>query len=172
DLAGIHLLDEETGTYNTPFLDESLELIPGYLRQQGILFQADDARLAGRNLQQAREVIAADHQLRMVNRNQGSGTRILIDQLLAGTRPDGYAVQPRSHNAVAAAIVRGSADWGVAIEQVATANMLGFIPLAEEHYDFICPAGRRSREAVELICQLLQDADIRGQLAALGLQAK
>ncbi len=172
DLAGIHLLDDETGTYNTPFLDESLELIPGYLRQQGILFQADDARLAGCNLQQAREVIAADHQLRMVNRNQGSGTRILINQLLAGTRPDGYAVQPRSHNAVAAAIVRGSADWGVAIEQVATANMLGFIPLAEEHYDFVCPAGRRSREAVEVVCQLLQDADIRGQLAALGLQVK
>ncbi|MDP7204342.1 MAG: substrate-binding domain-containing protein, partial [Pirellulaceae bacterium] len=139
---------------------------------QGILFQADDARLAGCDLQQAREVISADQQLRMVNRNQGSGTRVLIDRLLAGTRPDGYAVQPRSHNAVAAAIVRGSADWGVAIEQVATANALGFIPLAEEHYDFVCPTGRRSREAVQLICRLLQDAGIRQQLAALGLQVK
>ena len=73
---------------------------------------------------------------------------------------------------MAAAIVRGSADWGVGIEQVATASMLGFIPLAEEHYDFVCPAARRSREAVELICQLLQDAGIRSQLAALGLKAK
>lgn len=108
----------------------------------------------------------------MVNRNQGSGTRILIDQLLDGARPDGYAVQPRSHNAVAAAIVRGSADWGVAIEQVATASQLGFVPLAEEHYDFITPANRRSRPAVEMICQLLQDDQIRSQLAALGLKAK
>ena len=172
DLAGIHLLDEATGEYNIPFLDDSLLLIPGYLRQQGILFRPDDARLAGNDLDQLRERIATDDQLRMVNRNQGSGTRILIDQLLDGRRPDGYAVQPRSHNAVAAAIVRGSADWGVGIEQVATASMLGFIPLAEEHYDFVCPAARRSREAVELICQLLQDAGIRSQLAALGLTAK
>jgi len=172
DLAGIHLLDEATGEYNIPFLDDSLLLIPGYLRQQGILFRTDDARLAGNDLAQVRERIATDDELRMVNRNRGSGTRILIDQLLAGRQPDGHAVQPRSHNAVAAAIVRGSADWGVGIEQVATASMLGFIPLAEEHYDFVCPAARRSREAVELICQLLQDAGVRSQLAALGLTAK
>ena len=51
----------------------------------------------------------------MVNRNPGSGTRILIDRLLGGARPAGYAVQPKSHNAVAAAVAQGRADWGVAI---------------------------------------------------------
>ena len=52
----------------------------------------------------------------MVNRNTGAGTRLLIDQLLAGARPPGYWNQPRSHNAVAAAVAQGRADWGVAIE--------------------------------------------------------
>ncbi|MFP6648616.1 MAG: molybdopterin biosynthesis protein [Pirellulaceae bacterium] len=172
DLAGIHLLDEASGEYNGPFLDETLQLIPGYLRQQGILFRSDDSRLAGEDLDELRKLITGDERLRMVNRNQGSGTRILIDQLLDGARPDGYAVQPRSHNAVAAAIEQGSADWGVGIEQVARASKLGFVPLAEEHYDFVCPASRRSRPAVEAICQLLQDGTIRDQLAALGLKAK
>ena len=172
DLAGIHLLDEASGEYNKPFLDETLQLIPGYLRQQGILFRSDDPRLAGEDLDELRQRIRGDEALRMVNRNQGSGTRILIDQLLDEARPDGYAVQPRSHNAVAAAIEQGSADWGVGIEQVARESTLGFVPLAEEHYDFVCPASRRSRPAVETICQLLQDVVIRDQLASLGLKAK
>ena len=55
----------------------------------------------------------------MVNRNAGAGTRILIDRLLGAARPAGYGNQPRSHNAVAAAVAQGRADWGVAIEPVA-----------------------------------------------------
>jgi len=78
----------------------------------------------------------ADPACIMVNRNQGAGTRILIDRLLGEARPDGYWNQPRSHNAVAAAIAQARADWGVTIAPVAQASGLGFIPLAEEHYDF------------------------------------
>ena len=55
----------------------------------------------------------------MVNRNPGSGTRVLIDQLLGDRRPPGYGVQTKSHNAVAAAVHQGRADWGVAIDTVA-----------------------------------------------------
>ena len=62
----------------------------------------------------------------MVNRNAGAGTRVLIDQLLAGARPPGYSNQPRSHNAVAAAVAQGRADWGVAIVRVARLYGLGF----------------------------------------------
>ena len=75
----------------------------------------------------------------MVNRNQGSGTRILIDRLLEGARPPGYAVQARSHNAVAAAVAQGRADWGVAIESVARPAGLGFLPISHERYDFVVP---------------------------------
>ena len=60
----------------------------------------------------ALETALADPPALMVNRNAGSGTRVLIDGLLRGARPPGYANQPRSHNAVAAAIAQRRADWG------------------------------------------------------------
>ena len=78
----------------------------------------------------------------MVNRNAGAGTRVLIDKLLEGARPAGYANQPKSHNAVAAAIAQGRADWGVAIEPVAKLYGLGFLPLSPEHYDFLLVESR------------------------------
>ena len=95
----------------------------------------------------------------MVNRNQGSGTRILIDRLLAGARPTGYAIQPRSHNAVAAAVAQGRADWGVAIRRVADQAGLGFLPLTHEQYDFVVPKSASTRPAVQAFRQLLRDAD-------------
>ena len=61
----------------------------------------------------------------MVNRNQGSGTRALIDRLLGGRKPPGYAVQPRNHNAVAAAVVQHRADWGVTLDTIARGAGLG-----------------------------------------------
>jgi putative molybdopterin biosynthesis protein len=84
----------------------------------------------------------------MVNRNQGAGTRTLIDDLLKGARPPGYWNQPRSHNAVAAAIAQERADWGVAIKPVADALGLGFIPVAAEHYDFAVHEKSRNRSAI------------------------
>ena len=104
----------------------------------------------------------------MVNRNQGSGTRILIDRLLAGARPSGYAVQPSNHNAVAAAIAQSRADWGLAIESVARANDLGFLPYQEECYDFVIPKSRRDRAAVQGFIALLSADATRRHLAELG----
>ena len=97
----------------------------------------------------------------MVNRNAGAGTRVLIDQLLAGARPPGYANQPRSHNAVAAAVAQGRADWGVAIEPVARLYGLGFLPIAPEHYDFLLVESRRQRPAVQAFLAALRDPAMR-----------
>ena len=97
----------------------------------------------------------------MVNRNQGSGTRILIDRLLAGARPRGYAVQATNHNAVAAAVAQGRADWGLAIESVASANDLGFLPYKDEHYDFVIPKARQERPAVKAFVELLAEQSTR-----------
>jgi putative molybdopterin biosynthesis protein len=107
----------------------------------------------------------------MINRNQGSGTRILIDRALQGARPAGYAVQARNHNAVAAAVLQGRADWGVAIETVARHEGLGFLPLADEHYDFVVPADRQQRPAVQAFCALLANPAVRQQLAERGLRS-
>ncbi len=136
DLAPIHLLDPESGRYNTPFLSEDMRLIPGWRRLQGLVFRPGDARFDGKTLAEAVATALADPECILVNRNPGAGTRTLIDGLLKGARPQGYWNQPRSHNAVAASIAQGRADWGVAIRPVAAELGLGFIPLAEEHYDF------------------------------------
>lgn len=168
DLAGIHLMDPQTGRYNRPFVTDDLDLIPGYGRLQGVVFRRGDQRFEGRDAQQAVAAISHDPSCVMVNRNQGSGTRILIDRLLAGAHPSGYTIQPRSHNAVAAAVAQGRADWGVAIRRVAEQSGLGFLPLAHEQYDFLVPKSRSRRPAVEAFRALLADLDVQRKLAELG----
>jgi putative molybdopterin biosynthesis protein len=112
----------------------------------------------------------ADSSCLMVNRNAGAGTRVLIDKLVAGARPPGYANQPRSHNAVAAAIAQARADWGVAIEPVAKMYGLGFLPLSPEHYDFLLIESRRDRPAVQAFLAALRDRRTKDRIAALGMQ--
>jgi putative molybdopterin biosynthesis protein len=112
----------------------------------------------------------ADPACIMVNRNQGAGTRILIDRLLGVARPDGYWSQPRSHNAVAAAVAQHRADWGMTIAPVAHAADLGFIPLAEEHYDFALASARRERPAVRAFVDALASEDSRAALARAGFR--
>ncbi|BDA84150.1 molybdopterin biosynthesis protein [Aureimonas sp. SA4125] len=169
DLAPIHLFDAETKSYNTPFLAPGLTLVPGWRRLQGFVFRRDDPRFAG--LDAAAEALRralADPDCLMVNRNQGAGTRILIDSLLGPARPGGYWNQPRSHHAVAAAVVQGRADWGVTIRPVAETRGLGFLPLAEEHYDFALVAARRDRPAVIAFLAALQDPAVRRSLEEAG----
>jgi putative molybdopterin biosynthesis protein len=168
DLAPIHLFDEKSETYNAPFLSEGLELVPGWRRMQGIVFRKGDTRFQGLSAQAAVRAALADTACIMVNRNQGAGTRILIDRLLGGARPDGYWNQPRSHNAVAAAIAQARADWGMTIAPVAHAAGLGFIPLAEEHYDFALVSARKQRPAVQAFLGALASDESRQALERAG----
>lgn len=169
DLAPIHLLDEKTGTYNTPFL-EGLELVPGYRRMQGIVFRAGDKRFEGLDAEDAVRAALKDPSCLMVNRNQGAGTRILIDRLLGEARPDGYWNQPRSHNAVAAAVAQNRADWGMTIAPVAHAAGLGFIPFAEEHYDFALVTARKQRPAVRAFLDALASPEVQKALEGAGFR--
>jgi putative molybdopterin biosynthesis protein len=170
DLAPIHLFDEKTETYNAPFLVDGLELVPGWRRMQGIVFRAGDARFEGLSAQDAVRAALADPTCIMVNRNQGAGTRILIDRLLGAGRPDGYWNQPRSHNAVAAAVAQNRADWGMTIAPVAHAARLGFIPFAEEHYDFALVTARKQRPAVQAFLAALASAESRAALERAGFR--
>ena len=164
DLAGIHLLDPITDVYNQPFLSSEMILLPGYRRLQGLAFRANDSRFADGNLDAA----LADPDCVMVNRNQGSGTRILIDRLLNGRQPPGYSVEVRSHNAVATAILQQRADWGMTIETVARDAGLGFVPIQKEHYDFAAPKTRWDRPAVRAFRDILADFVVRARLQDLG----
>ncbi|MGY3443720.1 MULTISPECIES: molybdopterin biosynthesis protein [unclassified Bradyrhizobium] len=170
DLAPIHLFDDKTETYNAPYLADGLELVPGWRRMQGIVFRNDDARFAGLSAEEAVRAALADPACIMVNRNQGAGTRILIDRLLGGVRPDGYWNQPRSHNAVAAAVAQHRADWGMTIAPVADASGLGFIPLAEEHYDFALVTARKRRPAVQAFLDALASEEGRAALTKAGFR--
>jgi putative molybdopterin biosynthesis protein len=105
----------------------------------------------------------------MVNRNRGSGTRVLIDQLLGDRRPPGFPYEPRSHFAVAAAVSQGRADWGVTIETIARQAGLRFRPVQAEYYDFAIPIGNWERPAVKALRRMLApDGGIRAELASLG----
>ena len=170
DIASVHLMDPDTGEYNRPLLTDALALVPGYRRLQGIVFRADDARFAGKSVEAALSAALADRECAMVNRNAGSGTRIVIDRLLGAQRPPGYGVQTKSHNAVAAAVRQGRADWGVAIDTVARQYGLGFIAVLEEEYDFIVPKARLERPGVRAFCEVLADAAVREQLGQLGFR--
>ncbi len=141
DVAGVHLCDEK-GVYNTPFLKSGMKLVRGYGRMQGVVFRSREPKRTAP----------------MVNRNRGSGTRVLIDDLLKGAKPPGYHVEAKSHNAVAAAVSQGRADWGVCIKTVAELYGLKFRALREERYDFVIPESRWERPAVSAFREVLEAA--------------
>jgi len=148
DVAPVHLFDEKSGEYNQPFLKDGVSLIPGYGRRQGVVSRD------------------GDESGRMINRNRRSGTRTLIDGLLGERRPDGYELEVRSHQAVAAAVKSGRADWGVCIENVAEGLQFRF--LAEERLDFAVPDSRTRRPAVTAFRLLLLEDSVRERLRAAG----
>ena len=170
DLAGIHLLDPVTNTYNRPLLPPGVRLLQGYGRLQGLVYRPGDNRFEKKSIDEIIAEATNDPDCILINRNPGSGTRILIDQLLAGARPAGYLSEAKSHQAVAAAIAQGRADWGVAIEQVARDQQLVFLPLHEECYDFAIPESRWERPAVRAFRGLLDEDAIRERLRALGFR--
>jgi putative molybdopterin biosynthesis protein len=170
DVAPVHLIDPATGEYNKHLVSAGISLVKGWQRMQGVLFRPGDQRFEGRRAEDAVKAALADPSCLMVNRNAGAGTRVLIDKLVAGARPPGYANQPRSHNAVAAAIAQARADWGIAIEPVAKMYGLGFLPLSPEHYDFLLIESRRERPAVQAFLAALRDRRTKDRITALGMQ--
>ena len=170
DVAPVHLIDPGSGQYNKHLATQGLSLVPGWRRMQGLVFHPGDARFEGRSASEALKIILADASALMINRNAGAGTRVLTDKLLGGARPAGYANQPKSHNAVAAAIAQGRADWGLAIEPVAKLYGLGFLPVSPEHYDFLVVDSRREHPGVQVFLTALRDDRVRARIRALGME--
>jgi molybdate-binding protein/DNA-binding transcriptional regulator YhcF (GntR family) len=150
DMAGTHLLDEETGEYNYPYIKR---ILPGReiaivnlaFRIQGLMFASGNPRQIKGLADLRRPDIV------FVNRQKGSGTRVLLDLQLKnqGISPSeirGYEVEFNTHLAVASHIAHGKADVGLGIEAAARGCGLGFIPLFRERYDLVIPmASYRSR---------------------------
>jgi molybdopterin molybdotransferase/putative molybdopterin biosynthesis protein len=171
DLAPVHLVDPQTGLYNQHLLVPGLALVKGWQRMQGFVYRPGDERFEGRTAKEALTMALADSSCMMVNRNAGAGTRVLIDQLIGSARPAGYANQPRSHNAVAAAVAQKRADWGIAISSVARLYGLAFLPIAPEQYDFLLNERRRDRPAVQAFLAALAEPAVRARIEELGMRA-
>ncbi|MCG6954559.1 MAG: molybdopterin biosynthesis protein [Gemmatimonadetes bacterium] len=179
DLAGVHLLDPESGLYNRAALERvgaDGVRIKGYVRRQGIYFRKEQFPGEPPTL----DTLSGMTELRMLNRSRGAGTRVLLDLLLDGIARDkgispevlragiaGYDAETRSHNAVAAAVASGRADWGLGIEAVAVAYGLGFAPLRDEEYDFLTLRDRLERKPVQAFLNVLRSTEFRDALGAL-----
>jgi putative molybdopterin biosynthesis protein len=170
DLAPVHLVDPDSGVYNKHLLVPGLSLVAGWQRMQGFVYRPNDERFKNKTAEEALKAALSNPACIMVNRNAGAGTRILIDRLLVDAKPVGYSNQPRSHNAVAAAVSQGRADWGIAIEQVAKLYGLGFLPITPEQYDFLLVEARRDRPAVRSFLTTLRQPEMQKRISALGMR--
>lgn len=176
DVAGTHLLDEKTNVYNVPFLErfdiaDKVVLVRGYKREQGLVVaKGNPKKIAG-----VKDIIQEG--VSIINRNPGSGTRILLDMLLrhvAGDKEvsfesltsniEGYRVEAKSHSAVAVAVLHGKADVGLAIRTVADMYGLDFVPVAQESYDFLVRKERVGKEAVKAFLSVLGSDEFREAL--------
>lgn len=162
-LAGVHLLDEQTGEYNIPYVKRVLQgrnmiLVNLAYRTQGMLVQPGNPK----GINDLNDLTRSD--FRFINRQRGSGTRLLFDHLLKqeGITPtaiEGYEREEYTHMAVAVAVASGSADTGLGIQAAATALGLDFIPVGEERYDLCIPAEFWDEREVSLVREILEEPD-------------
>lgn len=185
EVAGIHLLDEQTGEYNGPFLrpGDGLALVRGYVRRQGLIYRPGADLPQPLTFERLVEMAATEGKLVLINRNRGSGTRILFDMRLQSCAPSlsmscdklteslrGYDTEAKSHNAVAASIALRKADWGLAIDTVAHDYHLAFSFMQDEHYDFVIPVDKLEQPAVQRFLALLRGDTARAGLTRIGFQ--
>jgi molybdate-binding protein/DNA-binding transcriptional regulator YhcF (GntR family) len=172
DIAGCHLWDAETDTYNRPFVRR---LLPG--RRLALLTLAD-RRLGiitapGNPLGIDGLAALARPGLRFVNRQPGAGTRVWLDAhlRLAGVDPGalvGYEDEARTHSEVASAIAEGRADAGLGIEAAALAYGLDFVPLTHERYDLAIPYEVWDAPPTQAIVAALESDDFKAIITNLG----
>ena len=165
DIAGIHLLDADTGEYNVPFVkhllpEDDIVLVNLALRENGLII----ARGNPKGIRGVRDLTRRG--IRFVNRAYGTGTRLLLFcKLRAGhINPhdiDNWNHTVGTHDAIAAAIATGAADVGPGLCATATAWNLDFIPLGEEQYDLAIPRAELESARVESLLSTLHSKDLR-----------
>lgn len=172
DLAGCHLWDEESDSYNVPFVRR---LLPGQLvalltlahRRLGFL-------AAAANPMQVTTLAGLAHSgLRFVNRQRGAGTRVWLDAHLhqLGIAPEqlpGYDQEKYTHSEVAQMIAEGQADIGLGVEAAALAFGLGFVPLTQERYDLVIPADVWESSPVQALAHWLATEAAQAEITTLG----
>jgi putative molybdopterin biosynthesis protein len=172
-LAGTHLLDEETGEYNVPFIkrllsDKKIILINLVYREQGLLVLKGNPK----NIKGFEDLIRDD--VIFVNRQAGAGTRLLTDKCLRelGISPKevkGYEREEYTHMGVASAVLTGVADTGLAILASAVALGLDFTPVAKERYDLAIPHEFFQTEMIQYLMKIIrEDEEFKEMVVRLG----
>jgi putative molybdopterin biosynthesis protein len=170
-IASCHLLDAQSGEYNTSFVrhffpDQAMRLITLAQREQGLLV-APGNPLQIKGLDDLRR-----EGLKLINRNSGSGTRIWLDQHISslGIQPEsisGYTREVRTHTAVAETIARGAADLGIGLRAAANQYGLDFIPLFEERFDLVLPQSLLTTPKLQPVLNRLQSSEFRQKIRNL-----
>jgi len=172
-LAGTHLLDEETGEYNVSYIrkllpDTKVVLVNLVYRTQGFVVPKGNPKgIKGFEDLRRRDVV-------FVNRQAGAGTRLLTDLHLKKLRIDpavvnGYYHEEFTHMAVAAAVLSGAADTGLAVLSAAIALDLDFVPVAQERYDLAIPRDFYDTPMMQALLGIIRgDREFRERIVSMG----
>lgn len=171
DIAPIHMLDEESGEYNISFIkkyfpSEDMMLVKGVERIQGLIVQKGNPL----NLKEIKDIL--EKNIKFVNRQRGSGTRILLDYWLKDENLDyinlkGYDYEVATHLDVAMAIKNGTAEAGLGIMEAAKIADLDFIPLAKEEYDFLINPEIKNSEKIKEFIKFLKSDFLKKKIESL-----
>lgn len=171
-LAGSHLLDEQTGEYNLAFIRQVIPELDVVLvnltyRDQGLIVPKGNPK----GVRALEDLARPD--VRFVNRQRGSGTRVLLDYELKRRGIDprsvtGYEREEYTHMAVAAAVMSGAADAGLGILAAARALELDFLPLLRERYDLVIPRVYYDAPLLQPLLEVIRGEEFRAAVAALG----
>ncbi len=171
-IAGTHLLDPETGEYNTSHIKKYLAGIPCMLitlvhRQQGFIIPKGNPK----GIKGIHDLARPD--ITFVNRQKGAGTRVLLDFCLEkegmdAARIKGYGNEEFTHMAVAVDVLSGRADTGLGILAAARALGLDFIPLAEERYDLLINRAVAEHPGIVNLLKIINDGEFKRKIEKMG----
>jgi molybdate-binding protein/DNA-binding transcriptional regulator YhcF (GntR family) len=172
DLAGVHLWDEATDSYNLPYVRRLLpgrRLVMLHLahRSLGLIVPAGNPQALRALADLSRPGVV------LLNRQRGSGTRVWLDAQLQALEVDtesiaGYDREALTHLAVASAVAEGEATAGLGIHAAAMAYGLGFVPLTQERYDLVIPESVWRTDAAQTLVQAVRSARFQSEIATLG----
>ena len=171
-MAGLHLLDPETGEYNFPHLRHYLKgiavrVIHLVYREQGLIVQRGNPK----GIKGLEDLLRKD--ITFINRQKGSGTRILLDHtlktlLLEPSQIQGYEKEEYTHMAVVSTVASGIADAGLGILPAARAMDLDFIPIAKERYDLVIPSIHFEDEKIQRVIETIRSNEFKKMVSQMG----